>query len=325
MLKIVLKDYDLTSANVLKMIDEYSLWRYYCPNYNGTSKKFSSELRSDSNPSCSIKQLSSGFRYKDFGTGETFGIFNYIQRKYSCNFNEALNIINTDFRLNLGYGKPKESVQPSMGFFGLPDQLPEKKEKKKSAIKVKVRNWNQKDKTFWFDKYYIDSKLLKKYHVYPLSHYCINDNWFYKPEFCYGYYCQDEEWKIYQPFDKEHKFYNNISEDFYCGYQQLPKEGDKLIITSSRKDVLCWALFGYNAISPQSEIQIIKEDLLYELKQRFDKVYLNFDQDICGQRESEKYPDLIKIFTPEYKDLSDTLEYKRYEYTKELIKKMLNG
>ena len=318
-----LRDYSLTSKNILKLVDEETLFRYYCPVYDGTSKKFSSELRRDNNPSCTIKHLQSGVRYRDHAEGYSANIFDYIQRKFSTSFIEALNIINTDFKLNLGYGKPKESVQPSMGFFGLPDLKKEKKEIKRSTIKVKVRNWNQKDKTFWFDKYYIDTKLLKKYQVYPLSHYCINDSWFYKPEFCYGYYCQEEEWKIYQPFDKNFKFFNNISPDFYCGYNQLPKEGDRLIITSSRKDVLCWALFGYSAISPQSEVQVIKKEFLYELQQRFDKVYINFDNDLTGQREAEKY-NLDKIFTPEYKDLSDTLEYKRYDYTKELIKKMLN-
>ena len=86
---------------ILAKISEYDIFRYYCPNFIECNKKFCSDIRKDQSPSVSVVYWKGKLLYKDFGHPDhTFDCFNYVKYKYSCNFIEALTIIDTDFNLD---------------------------------------------------------------------------------------------------------------------------------------------------------------------------------------------------------------------------------
>src|SRR3990167_6806890 len=90
----------LSVEEILKRISEQNIFKYYIKSYNGTTTKFISEIRKESNASCSIKQLQSGrYIYKDFGDGTTLTCFDYIQYKFGLNFYDSLKLISKDFNL----------------------------------------------------------------------------------------------------------------------------------------------------------------------------------------------------------------------------------
>ncbi len=103
------------------------------------------------------------------------------------------------------------------------------------------------------------------------------------------------------------------------GYSQLPDKGNKLIITSSLKDVMCLYVAGYNAIALQSEIQMPDEKLISELTNRFNRIEILYDNDFDninnpGQTMAKKICDLYgfvnKCIPEEFKskDPSDLIE-----------------
>ncbi|MGL1311253.1 hypothetical protein ACSTKO_24905, partial [Vibrio parahaemolyticus] len=53
--------------------------------------------------------------------------------------------------------------------------------------------------------------------------------------------------------EKNRKFRQDLQETYVHGIEQLTYQSDLLIITKSRKDVMCLRSFGYDAVSPRSE------------------------------------------------------------------------
>jgi hypothetical protein len=96
--------------------------------------------------------------------------------------------------------------------------------------------------------------------------------------------------KVYRPLDKNNqKFRGQNNGDVLEGYDQLPARGTHLIITKSMKDVMVLRRMGYLAIAPTSENS--RKTLLNkaaELNQRFDKIYILFDNDKPGVIASHK-------------------------------------
>ena len=93
---------------------------------------------------------------------------------------------------------------------------------------------------------------------------------------------------------------------------------------------MCLYSMGIPACSPQSETQFISDTILEDLKQRFEKIVLLFDADLCGVHYTNvlrrKYDFLIPCIIPrryKAKDISDF--YKKYgrEDTIEFIKKSI--
>ena len=116
------------------------------------------------------------------------------------------------------------------------------------------------------------------------------------------------------------------------GYDQLPKQGDLCIITSSLKDVMCLFEMGIPAVAMQSEMRLPLRNQIEELKQRFKQVAIFYDNDFTnpnnpGQAMAAKickeyYPMSNIIIPDEYKlkDPSDYIaHFKRTEGLQTLI------
>lgn len=312
----------LTTNAILDKITSYDIFKYYISNFSQVDKSFCSELRQDNNPTCVITKLNNDLYYKDFKFKGLDNCFVYVMKKYSVAFSEALEIINIDFNLNLvnPYKKInyKSLKQPTIHNFNISDI----KSNEFTIIKVQIRKFNNFDKLYWNKKYNITGKELVERKIYALDSFTINDI-YYKADFIsYGYYFGKDEngidlWKIYQPFSKI-KWISNTSSSVFQGMDKIPLLGEQLIITKSYKDVLVLSKLGIIAVAPQSEVANIKSDIIENLKLRFKKIFIIYDNDSTGKRsalELSKLYDLDCIFLPEIfniKDCSDFVEKKSY-------------
>ena len=137
--------------------------------------------------------------------------------------------------------------------------------------------------------------------------------------------------KIYQPFSERMKWLSKHDSSVWDLWDRLPEKGNKLIITSSRKDALCiWENTGIPAISLQGEGYIPKEHVVQQLKDRFEIVYVLYDNDfnsdinngrVFGETLSRKF-NLRQIEIPtewRCKDTSDLC----YNWGRDIVKQVI--
>jgi len=279
---------------ILGKISEYDIFMYYCPNFKKLGKQFSSDLREDRSPTVSIIPYNGKLLYKDFGHSDhTFDCFNYIKFKYNCTFIDALRIIDCDFNLKLSSNK--KEVQFTMGCMAFRQHTVPTFEKNPVIIQKKKRPWNKEDANFW-SRYLISKQILSMFAVESISHFWINNNRFTCKSISYAFKFKNR-YKIYSPYEEKNKWLSNTKKTDVQGYNQLPNKGERLIITSSLKDVMCLHAAGYNAIAMQSEMQIPTEKLISELKERFNTIEILYDNDFRkrnnpGQTMAKKICDL---------------------------------
>ena len=116
-------------------------------------------------------------------------------------------------------------------------------------------------------------------------------------------------------------------------WQQLPKFGDNLIITSSRKDALCiWENSGIPSCSLQAESYLPKKHVIQELKDRFKNIYVLYDNDfdkeknygdIYGEELSKQF-ELIKLKLPDELKVKDTSDLCK-TYGRKKVKEIINN
>jgi len=287
------EDYLHTNV-ILGKITEYDIFVYYCLNFKELGKKFRSDLREDNSPTVSIIPYNDKLLYKDFGNSEhTFDCFNYIKYKYNCSFISALRIIDCDF--NLGLSSKQGVINFTMGCMAYRQNKTLDFNRKQIIIQKRKRLWNKQDANFW-RKYLVSKKILNTFAVEPISHFWVNNNRFTCKSISYVFKFKNR-YKIYSPYEEKNKWLSNTKKTDVQGYDQLPNKGERLIITSSLKDVMCLHAAGYNAIAMQSEMQIPDEKLISELKNRFNTIEILYDNDFektnnPGQTMAKKICDL---------------------------------
>jgi hypothetical protein len=300
---------------ILGKITEYDIFMYYCPNFKKLGRKFNSDLRKDNSPTVSIIPYNGKLLYKDFGSSDhTFDCFNYVRYKYNCSFLAALRIIDCDFGLNLS--SKTDGIKFTMGIMGYRQTNTPKFIKPEVIIKKKKRKWNKQDANFW-KKYLVSKQILSMFAVEPISHFWVNNVRFTCKSISYAFKFKNR-YKIYSPYEEKNKWLSNTKKSDIQGYNQLPEKGERLIITSSLKDVMCLHAAGYLSIAMQSEMQMPTEKLISELKKRFNTIEILYDNDFDkvnnpGQTMAKKICDLYgfnNICLPrsfESKDPSDLI------------------
>ena len=188
-----------------------------------------------------------------------------------------------------------------------------------------MRKWEQRDFDYWAS-YGVPKRWLLHADIYPVSHiFIISETGYIRTVVAdpYAYtfierkdnICTE---KVYQPFNKQGmKWRSGHDSSVWDLWTKLPLQGEKVIITSSRKDVLCiWANTGIPSVSLQSEAINVKPSVMRELMDRFKQVYVLFDNDqnreknygrIDGQKLSEQFG-IEQIEIPDSymcKDISD--------------------
>ena len=324
---VVLKP-NITQDFILSKINQETIMEHYT-GLDVSSKKLAlSPFRSDHKVTCAFYKSKSGVLYlHDFATNEHINCFSVVARLYNCNYYEALKIIAQDFGLIEG-----SHTKPSIIKF-----VPELKETESSKIQVQIKDYSNEELEWW-NQFGINSKLLKKYHVYSIQSVFLNGNLNAMSSLrnpIYGYYFgkdknHEEKWKIYFPLRTNYRFLNNVSKKVLQGYKQLPKTGELLVITKSMKDCIALNGLGIAACAPNSETLFVNDKQLEEFKQRFKHILVIYDNDRPGKYNMAKirreHPELNYYFLPEHlaKDITDSIKLVGIERIKELIKEFLN-
>jgi hypothetical protein len=139
-----------------------------------------------------------------------------------------------------------------------------------------------------------------------------------------------DKFQIYSPHaERKNKFRNNLPEDYFFGYLQLPDTGNDLIIDKSAKDVIFCRRMGYWAVCGKSETTMLPPRKMEELHRRFRRVYLMLDPDAAGQAMTEKYlrlyPWLIPRFMGVAKDKTDTAKLIGFDRTVERMRELIQA
>lgn len=214
------------------------------------------------------------------------------------------------------------------------------KERVRKTIKVFPRDWNTQDKLFW-SSYGITRIQLEEDRVVPVNFFQVYSgevfNTYQNRTISYAYNFIDNTVKIYNPYETDFKWYTNAGSNTIGNIENIDPTGSELIITKSYKDCRVLRNLGYkNVVWLQNEGQIPRVDILLSLINRFEKVYILFDNDEPGKVSSERIKKFINtlikeekvesIFIPnEYitKDPSDF--YKKYgeKELEDLINKII--
>ena len=322
------------AEDILAKISELDIFERYCTPFKEIDKSFCSELREDTKPDCRIF-LTNGnqYKYKDFATGECLNAFQYIMKKYSVNYSECLKIIVNDFKL----GIIKTDINPGLLIGKL--EIREKKifVPQKAEIQIVSQPFTLVDYNYW-NQYGISLEKLQEFDVFSCSHVYLRKGdkssvYLYNkknPMFAYRFEKEGKfYYKIYWPLAEKGKkwLFSGYKENLE-GYDQLPLNGDILVLTKSLKDVICYNLIGYPAISLQGESNKLEWDTLEKLKKRFNRIVCNYDSDEHGYQAMNKiYKDynLMCYSFEEAKDLSDLIKLKGLDYSKKLVDNLING
>lgn len=319
----------ITVEEILSKVTEWSLWKHYCGNFETLDRSFRSELYNDNNPSCRIYQTNGRLRYKDFGTGDNLNIFEYIQKKYNCTFNECLNIISNDF----GLSNNQIIINKQQPIIQLDETITIRPRIK---IEIVIKPFNLVDYKYW-NQYHIPLTLLEEYNVFSCKEVLIHkkDDIFKltsslsNPIYAYRFTDNNEyTYKIYSPLaDRKSKWIFNGRSNNIEGYDQLNLSNNVLILTKSLKDCMCYRVLGYDAISLQGESNKLDKELVNKLYKRFDNIVVNYDNDSAGisatQRLVNQYG-FKHFYIDDAKDLSDYMKNYGLTKAKQLINDKVN-
>lgn len=323
---------NLTAEEIEKRKDDYTLFKYYCDNFDKEDVKFKADLRKDNNPSAIVTRHNGRLWYKDFGNpmqSKAYNIYQFIMHKYNLKFDQCLDKINSDFNLGLGF-KSTTQIAPVVNDVVMKSNCTyEKKDTVLTEIKVRKIELTRRHVQFW-SQYDIPNKdvveALKRYKIFPISHFWIDNekqNKMYVVNdigFDYDYHWHQGIFlrKIYLPKKTGSEFYTNSNKLITQGYEQLPDKGELVFITSSMKDVVILDHNGFNAIAPSNENAFLQPHIFDDIKNRFKNIVLFYDNDFTkeqnwGKMFAEKYSQLHNI---PYIMLPDNTEKDPSDYAK---------
>lgn len=286
-----------------------------------------SPLREDDvNPSFSIQEWNGNIVWKDFGTGESGNIVKLMAKLWGVNYKEALLKIKLDTERQI----PRASlIRRYNGKIHLTTN---------SSIKVKVREWREWDKEFW-ESFGIPVEFASWCNVHPVSHAFFTrvDESGKKTvitvpmdKYAYAYFewkDDKESIKLYQPYSQTMKWLSKHDSSVWDLWKKVFKyaeyaSNENVIITSSRKDAMCiWYNLKVPAMALQGEGYIPKPRVMQQVLNKFNNVYLWYDNDFSHENDNpgqdnatklmELYPFLRNICIPselKCKDPSDLVK-----------------
>ena len=316
---------NLEKVNIINEVSEFEIARRYF-NIDKIPSLICNPLRLDNHPSLGLYSSDGvSIKYIDFATKDNGDIFTLLCKYWNLSYNEVLARIKEELGNNTfsnsSLAKHKSKIKNITNYNNSVELL------------CKTREWRTHDINFW-ESFGISLKWLKYAEVYPVSHkIIIKDNKKYVfPADKYAYvYVEHKEGKttlkLYQPFNTQgYKWLNKHDASVISLWTKVPENGDKICICSSLKDALClWANTGIPSIAVQGEGYIMSTTAINELKRRYNKVFILFDNDEAGLIDGKKLSELtgfINIVLPYFeggKDVSDLMQIKGKERFLEIV------
>ena len=277
---------------ILDRVSEAQIASFYL-GINEIPIVISSPLRVDNHPSFWIYSPDGKkVRYYDFAKKDVKGgIFDLLVNKLGKSFIDTLNDVYSHINAISSCHITVEKA----------NTIPESEVAHKLPIKIRSvqRKWQEYDFKYW-ESYGIPRNWIIHSDTYPISHIITTTKSGWQrvtkaDKYAYTFVEMKDgkpTEKIYQPFNKNgFKWRNSHDKSVWDLWTKLPPRGDKLIITSSRKDALCiWANTGIPSVSLQSETASIKPQVMQQLKDRFKIVYILYDNDFKNEAKTGSNP-----------------------------------
>jgi len=296
----------------------------------------------DCHPSFAMQERDGRIFWKDFGTGEKGNIIGLLAKIWHVTYSDALLKIKLDDGDSIHI--PRVSlIRKYNGKLHITGN---------STIKVHVRAWQDWDVEFW-KSFGIPVDFASWCNVFPITHafFTRTDENGGKhtvtvpmDKYAYAYFewkDNKESIKLYQPYSQTMKWLSKHDASVWDLWKQAflyaAKKSDKeVIITSSRKDAMClWYNLKVPAMSLQGEGYVPKPQVMKQVLDTFEKVYLWYDNDFTHWKDNpgqdnamkiiEAYPTIKNICIPdEYKskDPSDLVKNKGVKTLKKLWKEL---
>jgi len=336
------KYFEITKENIFRFKSSEELYHLYI-NKIQVKGKILSPLRNERDPSFSFFYNNSNeLLWKDFilGSGD---IVHFVRLMFNINYYEALikliydAEIDNNFKIRSIYNylkinKNDKNINVEEKIINI---------KQSTIINYKSRDWTNEDISFW-KQFGISLPTLKFYNVLPVEYMFFDGNPIYQKKLCYvfiEYKDNNYTYKYYKPYNKEDKWYSTQPKDVWQGWTQLKEKGETLIITKSRKDVMSIVEnTPYNSVALGNEGIIPKSNVVNELKNRFNYIYLLYDNDfdkeenwgrICGSKianimniQQIEIPDKYK--SKDFSDLIKNIKVLKNENIKDILNNKIN-
>ena len=319
----------LSVENILKYIDDYSIYSYYIGCELELNTRYSSPLREgDDNPSFTLfKGRQDRIYFKDHATTYKGDVFEFVRilmgkgKPKDIPFEQVLQRIDNDFQLGLYV----ENSQPTK--LDLKRQLATIPVKEKYSIQVTSKKKPTKQYLDFWSKYDITKSTLdyNKVSQAEVIHYSSKQGshkfQIYPKELCIAYPIA-ARYELYWPYeDKKKKFQNDLPANWVKGFMQLKYVNDFCIITKANKEINFFREhFDWDTVAGKSENTMIPDHMMKKLFTSYKKVFIWLDSDVPGinaqAKYIEKYPNLIPIIYPSYVTQKDVTD--RYVYMKGL-------
>jgi hypothetical protein len=316
--------YDIATKDfILSNLTEEDIFHRYLGIVPKLNEFYTNPVREDHQPDCRFyRSKNTGMlKFKDFAMKWDWDCFNVVQFRYNCSFKKALIIIAKDFGLFKGV------ADKELAGMYIPDKV---RPKVIVEYRVKRGEFRKSDYDFW-NRFGIDDITLKKYNVLPAKKVWMIRNGiqelastYSRQQPCYMYHFGGYNYKFYYPTRTFARFIH-ANVNIIQGYQQLPAEGEYLVITKSLKDVMCMDGFGIPAIAPMSEtITDAIDAKMPELRKRFKRIFVLMDWDRTGQVYSLHMrkvwnAEILSFKSRQPKDFSDHYEEYGMQYMIDLI------
>lgn len=265
---------------LLNKVSEYDILNFYL-NVKKLPSTIPSPLREDKHPSFYLYESGGSIFFKDFAKNESGHLFKLLSLLWgNISFPKVLKQIEKDILKNSFMYKTFTKA-------------PNTKKNKPIKIKLecKIRPYEQRDIDYW-ESYGISKKWLDRAEIYPVEtiFYTKDDKTALVKADKHAYCFVERKdrkisIKIYQPFNtKGYKWAGNMDSSVWSLWTKLPKTGDKLIIASSMKDCLnIWANTGIPCTCLQGEGYLPKEKIINQLKERFKRIIVFYDNDFSKE------------------------------------------
>ena len=308
----------LSVQDILNKINEYDVYAYYMGNFK-IGHLYNSPFRKDNNPSFAVyKGRRGNLMFKDHGTGDCGNVLQFV-------------------KLMTGYNDSATITRELTKVMNLTNHTVRKITKSATDVETNIgivrQPFTEIDKEYW-KQFHISIDTLKIFGVFSIQYYLCNNvvKGIYKDECPMYSYKVFDRFKIYRPLATKYtKWRSNLTNYYIQGYEEMPNNGNTLIITKSLKDVMVLYEMGYNSISPSSETTFIPEDILKQLKKKWKHIYILYDRDQTGVKQARLYSNKYNIQAFfinkrfKAKDISDAVKLNGFTKIKNWLIKELNN
>jgi len=281
------KRIELTCNNVLKLITDYDIYKFYMPHHNWKINVVThSPFRKDNNPSFIIGYRKGNLTFHDFGDSTKRGnCFNFVMLLYNITLYETLLMIDKDFGLGIVNQTTINDYKRIVSEYKQPTVIT----KRENFIQVKARKFTHEELSYWND-YYQDIDDLRANNVYSIDTLYLNKQKFplKDTELRFGY-LYEGYWKVYRPFasKKEKWMPNNVPITMMDGLQDI-KNCEIAFIQKSKKDYMVMKKVVPCCCAVQNEgLGCFSEENVEYLKDNSETQILSFDSDEPGVMNSQ--------------------------------------